>query len=123
MIVADTNIWIAYFEGQRGSDVDAMDRSLQDGILRMCPVVLTELFSDPALDTDLVEALMAVPLLELIAGVWERTGRLRAAAISNKLKPKLADSLIAQICIDHEAVLITRDKGFQGFVSAGLRLF
>ena len=89
----------------------------------MCPVVLTELYSDPALDKDLGEALVAVPLLELTTGVWERTGRLRAAAIRSNYKPKLADSLIAQICIDHEAVLITRDKGFHAFASAGLRLF
>jgi len=34
----------------------------------------------------------------------------------------LADTLIAQICIDHDVPLITRDKDFRHFAKHGLRL-
>jgi hypothetical protein len=38
-------------------------------------------------------------------------------------KAKLADALIAQSCIDHRVMLVTRDKDFQAFNRlAGLKL-
>jgi predicted nucleic acid-binding protein len=118
MIVADTNIWIAYLDGSSGKDVQAMDLALAEGVIRMAPIVLTELLSDP--ESGEVEPLLtSVPLLPLLDGFWVRAGRLRAA---RAMRPKLADTLIAQICIDHEALLITRDAGFQSFHGVGLRL-
>jgi predicted nucleic acid-binding protein len=34
----------------------------------------------------------------------------------------LADTLIAQACLDHEVPLVTRDPDFRHFRTAGLRL-
>lgn len=68
-------------------------------------------------------AILAVPLLEIRDGFWERAGRTRASLIHRKLKPKLADTLIAQLCIDHDIPLLTRDRDFSPFARyAGLRL-
>jgi predicted nucleic acid-binding protein len=39
------------------------------------------------------------------------------------LKPRLADTLIAQSCIDHNVALVTRDEDFRHFATdAGPRL-
>jgi predicted nucleic acid-binding protein len=42
---------------------------------------------------------------------------------AGKTKAKLADTLIAQLCIDHEVPLITRDRDFSHFQKfCGLKL-
>ena len=60
-------------------------------------------------------------MLELHAGFWERAGRLRARTLGAGHKAKLADTLIAQCCLDHDVPLVTRDPDFKHFVQAGLR--
>ena len=42
--------------------------------------------------------------------------------LRNGRKAKLADCLIAQACIDNDAPLITYDRDFRHFESAGLRV-
>ncbi len=40
---------------------------------------------------------------------------IRRKLLTRKLKARLGDALIAQLCIDHGAMLITRDKDFRHF--------
>ena len=63
-----------------------------------------------------------LPLLEITEGYWERAGALRARILSQKLKAKLADTLIAQSCLDHDVALVTRDGDFRHFAARGLKL-
>lgn len=123
MIIADTNIWIAYLEGSPGKDVDAFELALSDQVLRMAPVVLAELLSDPALPVEVAADLSSIPSLELSEGYWARAGKLRSKMLAGGLRPKLADTLIAQTCLDHDAVLLTRDTGFRAYRAHGLKLF
>ncbi|MDA2938450.1 PIN domain-containing protein, partial [Acidobacteria bacterium AH-259-A15] len=99
-----------------GKDVVAVDWALEQcqGILP--PVVLSELLSDPDLHPEASELLKQLPLLEIQSGYWPRTGQLRAKVIASGHRARLADSLIAQSCIDHEVALITRDRDFANFV-------
>ena len=53
----------------------------------------------------------------------ERAGILRARLHAHRLTFRLADSLIAQSCLDHNLALITRDRDFRHFAQhGGLRL-
>lgn len=81
MIAADTSTWIAFLEGDPGSDVQLLDRALQDRQVLMVPVVLTELLSDPQLPPSLASTLADVPMIEIEAGFWQRAGALRAAVL------------------------------------------
>ena len=118
MIAADTSTWIAYFEGAPGDDVELLDRALAEGQLALPAPVLAELLSDPKIGEDVVEDLLELPLLEPTAGFWVRAGRLRAAALARKRKARLADALIAQLCVDRGVKLITRDGDFRAFAEA-----
>ena len=61
--------------------------------------------------------------LRLLPGYWARIGDTRAALIGRRLKAPLADTMIAQACIDHDVALITRDHDFRHFAEhCGLRL-
>jgi predicted nucleic acid-binding protein len=102
--------------------VDAVDVALAQGVGCIPPVVLSEILSDPRLPPKLEKIVLQIPALELTAGFWERAGRLRSRVIRHGHKAKLADTLIAQSCVDHDVALVTRDGDFRHFVPAGLRL-
>ena len=123
MIALDTSSLVHYLGGSAGKDVDAVDVALAQSQAYLPPVVLSEVLSDPELPPPLEEILLRIPTLDLRPGYWERAGRLRAQVIAGGHKAKLADTLIAQSCLDHDVPLITRDRDFQHFVTAGLRIF
>lgn len=124
MDCADTNCWIAYLSGANGADVDRMDEALAGHFLRMAPVVLAELLSDPNLPKETADFLQQIPLLSVSEDCWVRAGKLRARMFSLGYKPKLADTLVAQSCLDHDALLLSRDRDFRGFVAhCQLRVF
>ena len=54
-------------------------------------------------------------MLLIQEGFWERAGLLRAKILAKGSKAKLADTLIAQTCLDHHIPLVTRDQDFQIF--------
>jgi predicted nucleic acid-binding protein len=123
MIALDTSSMIAYLSGLSGRDVDAVDAALrlEQGVLP--PVVVSELLSDPRLRPEIRLLIHAIPQLAIHDAYWVRAGELRAKLLRRGLKARLADSLIAQSCLDHEVALITRDHDFRNFVRyAELRL-
>jgi len=123
MFCADSSSWIAYLSGESGDDVNLLDTCLRNHFILMAPIVLAELLSDPLLPDEVEIHLRSVPVLELMPGFWERAGKTRAELIKRKMKPKLADTLIAQLCIDHNLSLHTRDTDFRPFAKyAGLQL-
>jgi hypothetical protein len=123
MIALDTSSLVAFLRGEAGHDVEAIDRALELHQAVLPPPVLTELLSTPQLDRTLSRLIRALPMLESDAGYWERAGLLRAKLIAKRLRARLADSLIAQSCIDHQVPLITRDADFRHFAKhAGLAL-
>lgn len=79
-------------------------------------VVLSELLSHPKLPAAVREALLLLPRLEVLDGYWERAGLLRARVLARGLRARLADTLIAQSCIDHDVELVSRDADFRHFV-------
>jgi predicted nucleic acid-binding protein len=123
MFCADSSSWIAYLSGESGDDVDLLDTCLRHQFVLMPPIVLAELLSDPLLPADVEAHLRMIPVMELMPGFWERAGKTRAELIRRKMKPKLADTLIAQTCMDHKLPLHTRDTDFRPFAKhLGLQL-
>jgi len=123
MIAADTSSISAYFNGDSGADVLRIDSALANGLLRLPPVVLTELLSDPGASSALASIITQFKLLEVTEDYWQRAGKLRQRLSKLGLRAKIADALIAQSCIDHDLALITRDTDFRHFAKhCGLKL-
>jgi predicted nucleic acid-binding protein len=118
VIAADTSTWVAYLEGETGEDVQLLDRALKDHQAVMLPVVLSELLSDPGISPAAAKILIEMPLIRIEPGCWQRTGFLRAKVLKMKRRARLADSLIAQSCIDLDIPLLTRDRDLQMFSEA-----
>ncbi len=115
MICSDTSSMVALLAGESGSDVEELARALRDRRLVLAPVSVTELLSDRSLPPLVEQSILRIPLLELTPGYWERAGKLRALLMAHQLRPKIADTLIAQSGLDHQVPLITRDRDFTGF--------
>ncbi len=123
MLCIDTSTMIAYLEGTIGRDVDLVDHALSEQVGAFSPVTVTELLSDPQLHQSVRKIILAIPVLPIQNGFWERAGILRARILRRGEKARLADTLIAQTCLDHNATLVTRDTDFKLFKKiAGLKL-
>ena len=123
MTCADTSSLVAYIHGERGPDLELVDRALSEYSLVLSPVSVTELLSGPLVTPTLEKFILEIQRLEITPGYWERAGKLRADLIRRGYRPKVADTLIAQSCLDHGVPLITRDRDFSSFQKvAGLRL-
>ena len=115
MIAADSSSLIAWFRGRDGPDVSLLDEALDRGVVVLPPVVLAEVLSYPALRADVAGWIRALSVLEVLPGFWERTALTRARVLGLGLRARLADSLVAQSCLDHSVPLITRDSDFRHF--------
>ncbi len=117
-IAVDTSSMIAFLQNEGDTeDVVNITKAIQNEQLALPPPVLSELLSDSQLPQNVANGLIALPQLPIKAGFWERTGFLRASILAERKKARLADTLIAQCCIDNQAPLITRDKDFRHFIS------
>ena len=123
MIAVDTSSMIAFLQGDPGDDIDVIQSALDHQQLALPPVVLTELLSDPAITRPVRTLLAGLPILDIEPGYWERAGVLRASVLKQRKKARVADSLIAQSCLDQVSPLVTRDRDFRHFAkAAGLPL-
>jgi predicted nucleic acid-binding protein len=96
-----------------------MEELLVRGEAALAPMVLAELLGDSTIPPGVRRDLERMCLLELTPGYWVRAGRLRAGVMKRGYKPKLVDTLIAQLCIDHRTPLLTRDRDFRPFAKFG----
>jgi len=91
--------------------------------VRIPPVVLTELLSNPRLDKKHYQFFQDIKTLEIDDSYWQRAGETRCVLLQKGLKAKLGDVLIAQSCIDNEIPLLTRDEDFRHYEKhCGLKL-
>src|SRR5271154_6235276 len=89
MVTADTSTWVAFLNGNPGDDVLLLKKSLQDP-----------------------------PLTALDPGFGPRAAPLRSKALAKRRRARLADSLVAQLCLDANIPLITRDRDFRAFAQS-----
>ena len=123
MIALDSSALIAYLEGRESAAAAAAGMVLDNHQACLPPVVVSEVLSDPKLPEQVADLIKAMPSLPVTEGYWERAGALRARLIARGLKARLADTLVAQSCLDHGVGLVTADRDFRHFAKFGkLRL-
>ena len=103
--------------------MEAVDEAFELNLAVLPPVVLTEILSDPTLKGEVAELILDLPMLDVHPGFWERAATTRAKILSRRRRARLADTLIAQSCLDHQTPLVSRDADFRHFAEhAGLAL-
>jgi len=119
VIALDSSALIAFLQGADTPAAAAAGMVLAERQACLPPVVLTEVLSDPKLPKRVAGLLGALPLLEVTDGYWRRAGELRAQVLAAGHRARLADTLIAQSCLDHDVSLVSSDRDFRHFAKAG----
>jgi predicted nucleic acid-binding protein len=119
MYAVDTSSLIAYLRGDSGADVLLVSKLIDTPMLALPYPVVVEALSNKDTRASVEPALRKLKVLELEYESWFRASALRALLLSKNLKANLADTLIAQSCIDHDVALITRDEDFRHFAKWG----
>lgn len=122
MTAADTSVWIDFTRGADTRTTRLLERFLRDGTLMMPSPVLFEILSGPGLTPEARASFLRLPLLDLRPGFWERAAAMRQALLQKRNKARAMDCMVAQVCIDHDAPLITADADFRRFVAFGLQI-
>ena len=119
----DSSALIGYLGGADRPDTRLVHQLLSAGTAVLPPVVVTEVLSQPGLPKNVALLISALEILPVTEGFWERAGRTRSQVIAKGRRARLADTLIAQACLDHDVPLITNDADFKRFAAVvGLRL-
>ena len=123
MIAADTSSFIYFLHNPQDPSNAPLLAAIRAQSLRFPPPVKTELLSKPVTGEGTEGYIESAPLLPISSGYWERAGHSRQLIWSKGLRARLADTLIAQACIDADVSLIARDTDFRHFQKwCGLRL-
>ena len=123
MIASDSSSIINFLQGTDTPDRLLVRRALQAQDLWLPPPVKAELLSARAPHPRLETFLRDAPMLTITDGFWTRAGDNRRLILSKGLTARLADTLIAQCCIDAGAALIARDDDYRHFAQwCGLTL-
>jgi hypothetical protein len=120
MIVADTGVWIDYFNGIDNTHTDLLDQKLDDDLVAIGDLILVKILQGFKNDKEYKLAKKTLLLLEqrdllgnenaLIAADNYRILRKKGISIR-----KTNDVMIASYCITHKLPLLFNGKDFQPF--------
>lgn len=111
MIVADTDVLVDYLRGR--GEAERIRLELTTKSFATTVVTAFELWAGargPQQVAAVETLLSAVKILPLDAPSARRAGELRRDLEQKGLKIGMADSLIAGICVEREAILLTRNR-------------
>ena len=121
MIIADTSVWIDYFNGTDSAEANILDSALEDGAVAIGDIIFLEILQGFRSDKDYKIARTKLSVLEQ----YEMFGRemvidcadnyriLRQKGITIR---KTNDIIIATFCIENKVPLLFSDKDFLPFV-------
>ena len=115
-LIPDTCAWIDFLRGRQTSLATVLEKALLNGKVLTCGVVLFELLQgikNPREETLVLNALLALPNLELTRDLWIKAGKL-----SSRLRAKghilpLSDIIIATVALEHDCTVLTIDRHFE----------
>lgn len=119
-VLADTNVWIAYFRGERAKAqeqpaAEALDRLIGEDRVVLCGVVEMELYQGlRENERDLLEAqFTALEFFETDREDFRRAGHLLGDLRRQGVTIPSPDALIAALCLRHDLTLLENDGHFE----------
>ena len=118
-VLADTNVWIAYFRGEQAPAqarpaAEALDALIVADRVVLCGVVEMELYAGlRAGEREELEAqFAALPFVETVREDFRRAGRVLGALRGRGVTIPSPDALIAALCLRHGLTLLENDGHF-----------
>ena len=118
MIVVDSNTWADFFNGTATPHTSRLDEALAaEEDLAVVPIIVTEVLQGFSTDTGFSSARRVLVALPVIQPTLE--SHVRAARLYRSLRGKgvtvrgAVDCVIAQVCLDTQAQLLSPDSDFE----------
>jgi predicted nucleic acid-binding protein len=117
MILADTSVWIDYFNGTENKQTESLDRILSEQSVIVGDIILTEILQGFDSNKEFNLAKQALDPLDCVQ-LGGKSLAIKAASNFRFLRSKgitirkTVDMLIASWCIEHELELLHNDKDF-----------
>jgi predicted nucleic acid-binding protein len=114
-ILPDTCAWIDFFKGSQTPLADSLAQALLQNEVLTCGVVLCELLQGvkkPGEEQLVLNALQALPHLEMSRELWVNAGKLSAALRKSGHTLPLSDIIIATLALNHSCSVLTVDRHF-----------
>jgi len=117
MIVVDSNTWADFFNGARNPHADRLERALEEETdMAVIPVIITEVLQGFRSDAGFRRArrvLVSMPVLHPTIECHVRAARLvRSLRAKGVTVRGAVDCIIAQLCMDVDAELLSPDADF-----------
>ena len=121
MIIADTSVWIDYFNGIVDSYTDELDKQLNEGNVVLGDLILLEILQGIKSDKEYNKTKMILETLDQ----YEMLGHNMVTRCANNYRQlrkqgmtirKTADVIIATFCIENKIPLLFTDRDFKPFV-------
>lgn len=123
MVVADTAVWIEFFNDPESEEKRVIDLLIDRNELALVGPVLAELLQGcrtPAEADAILDHVSALPFLEMNFSAWQRAGELSSSLRRKGTTLSLMDVIIATIALEHDAEVFTIDPHFRSI--PGLKL-
>ncbi|PWN06089.1 type II toxin-antitoxin system VapC family toxin [Rhodohalobacter mucosus] len=122
MILADTSVWIDYFNGVESYHTDSLDIALSEQTVLMGDIILAEILQGFDSDSEFKKARDALKILECVR-LGGKELAIQSASNFRLLRSrgitirKTVDMIIASWCIEHGVELMHNDKDFDRIAS------
>lgn len=121
MIIADTSVWIDYFNGVETPQSTHLDALLGVELIGIGDIILTEVLQGFRSDRDFQAAKTMMSTLVIFEMLGQSNAITSAENYRNLRKTgitvrKTVDCIIANFCIQNNHTLLFSDKDFQPFV-------
>lgn len=114
-ILADTCAWIDFFRQRRTPLGDLLENYLEKEPVYACGPILCELLQGIKAEREetlLLDAIHALPYLEMTEQTWVEAGRLAARLRRNGKTLPFSDILLAALAREHNLAIFTVDRHF-----------
>jgi hypothetical protein len=123
-ILVDTSAWIDYFNKPNSKIGKAVEKTIKRDKAFIAGVILTELLQGARAKKEydeLLDSLLAIPILETEFNTWIETGKLAFALRRQGITIPITDLIIATLALRDNCAILTLDYHFQKI--PGIKLF
>jgi len=116
VVIADTSVWIPFFNRPESPEKQAIDALIDEDRLALAGIVLAELLQGcrtPKEADTILGKLTGVRFLETRFSTWKQAGELSASLRRKGVTVPLSDLIIAALALEHRCEVYTLDPDFE----------
>ena len=116
MVIADTSVWISFFNRPHSAEKRALDALIDSDEVAMVGVVLAELLQGCRTLKDrnaIKDTMLSLPYFETSRAIWIRTGETSSALLRRGITLPMPDLIVATTAIEHQCQVYSLDQHFR----------